>query len=64
MQHRHREEIVSVLHVHLDHHHCLEVLVVRGKASRIKTLADHLIGAKGVKHGKFTITSTGHDLPS
>ena len=39
------------------------VFAVRGKASDIKKLADELIAAKGVKHGKLTITSTGKDLP-
>ena len=54
--------IISTMHVHLDHHNCLEVLVVRGRASTIKTLADRLIGARGVKHGKLSITTTGKDL--
>jgi len=63
IQHDHHEVIVSTLHVHLDHHNCLEVLVVRGKAGTIKKIADELISAKGVKHGKLTVTSTGKDLP-
>jgi CopG family nickel-responsive transcriptional regulator len=63
MQHDHHEWIVSTLHVHLDHHNCLEVLVVRGPAARIRNMADRLIGAKGVKHGKLTITTTGKGLP-
>ena len=64
LQHDHLHTIISALHVHLDHHNCLEVLVVRGKASAIKTFADRLIGAKGVKHGKLSITTTGKDLPA
>lgn len=64
IQHDHHEVIISTLHVHLDHHNCLEVLAVRGKASLIKKIADELIAAKGVKHGKLTVTSTGSDLPS
>ena len=63
IQHDHHEVIISTLHVHLDHNNCLEVLVVRGKAVLIKKIADELIGAKGVKHGKLTVTSTGKDLP-
>ena len=63
LQHEHRDAIISTLHCHLDHDNCLEVLAVRGKASDIKKLADELIAAKGVKHGKLTITSTGKDLP-
>ncbi len=64
IQHDHHEVIVSTLHVHLDHHNCLEVLVVRGKAGTIKKIADELIAAKGVKHGRLTVTSSGKDLPS
>lgn len=63
LQHDHLDTIVSALHVHLDPHHCLEVLVVRGKAAKIKTMAHRLIVARGVKHGKLTVTSTGKDLP-
>ncbi len=64
IQHDHHEVIVSTLHVHLDHDNCLEVLVVRGKAGVIKRIADELIAAKGVKHGKLTVTTSGKDLPS
>ena len=64
IQHDHHEVIISTLHVHLDHHNCLEVLVVRGQAGTIKKIADELIAAKGVKHGKLTVTSSGKDLPS
>jgi CopG family transcriptional regulator, nickel-responsive regulator len=55
--------IVATLHVHLDHDNCMEVLAVRGRASAVKRIADELIAAKGVKHGKLTVTSTGKDLP-
>jgi len=58
-QHSHHDAIVSALHVHLDAHHCLEVVVVRGPSRKVKRLADELIGTKGVKHGKLTMTTTG-----
>lgn len=64
IQHDHHEVIISMMHVHLDHHNCLEVLVVRGKAKLVKRIADELIAAKGVKHGRLTVTSTGKDLPT
>ena len=64
IQHDHHDAILSTVHVHLDHHNCLEVLIVRGKASVIRKIADELIAAKGVKHGKLTVTTTGKDLPS
>jgi CopG family nickel-responsive transcriptional regulator len=61
-QHDHYSEIVSSLHVHLDHNHCLEVLVVRGRAQTIHDLADRLIATRGVKHGRLTMATTGKDL--
>jgi len=64
IQHDHEDVIISTVHVHLDHHNCLEVILVRGKAGAIRKIADELIAAKGVKHGKLTVTTTGHDLPS
>ena len=60
-QHSHHEEIVSTLHVHLDHQHCLEVVVIKGLASRVKRIADELIGTKGVKHGKLVATTSGQN---
>jgi CopG family nickel-responsive transcriptional regulator len=61
-QHSRHDAIVSALHVHLDAHHCLEVVVVRGQAREVKRLADELIGTKGVKHGKLVTTTTGKGL--
>ncbi len=62
LQHDHHEMIVSVMHVHLEHDHCLEVMVIKGKASEARDLAGRLIGVKGVKHGKLTISTTGKGL--
>ena len=62
IQHRYQQLIVSGMHVHLDHNHCLEVLVVKGKGSDIKKVSDALVSTKGVKHGKLTMTTTGKGL--
>lgn len=62
IQHDHEDLIISVLHVHLDHHNCMEVLAVRGRAAHIRRLADRLIAVKGVKHGKLTVTITGKEF--
>lgn len=61
-QHSHHENIVSAMHVHLDAHHCLEVVVVKGKPAVIKRISDELIGTKGVKHGKLVTTTAGQGL--
>lgn len=62
IQHGFHGHILTGMHVHLDHHHCLEVLVVRGKGSEIRKVADALVSVKGVKHGKLTMTTTGIGL--
>jgi CopG family transcriptional regulator, nickel-responsive regulator len=59
IQHHHHNLIISSMHIHLDEHNCLELIAVKGKGEEIKTIADRLIGAKGVKHGKLSLTTTG-----
>jgi CopG family nickel-responsive transcriptional regulator len=56
-QHHFLHAIVATLHVHLDAHRCLEVVILRGNVNKIKKIADGLIAAKGVKHGKLVITT-------
>ncbi|MBI5232481.1 MAG: nickel-responsive transcriptional regulator NikR [Coriobacteriales bacterium] len=58
LQHEHHREVVSAMHVHLDAHNCLEVLVLRGRAGDVKGIADTLLGTKGVKHGRLVMTTT------
>ncbi len=62
MQHDEHDIIIATLHVHLDHHNCLEVLILKGEAARVRALADKLVSCKGVKHGTFSGTTTGQDL--
>ncbi|MBU1207312.1 MAG: nickel-responsive transcriptional regulator NikR [Proteobacteria bacterium] len=62
MQHRYYQSILSSLHIHLDEHNCLEVLVVKGRGAEIKKISDRLIGTKGVKYGKLSLTTTGKNL--
>lgn len=62
LQHEFHQDIITTLHIHLDHYHCLEVLVLKGEIQEIRTLADRLIATRGVKHGSFTLTTTGEGL--
>lgn len=57
LQHDHHDVIVSTTHAHLDHHSCLEVLILKGESRRVRKLADLLIGTKGVQHGRLVMTS-------
>ena len=60
VQHEHFGNIISTVHVHMDEHNCLEVLLLRGSAAEVKRIADNLLAIKNVRHGKLTVTSTGH----
>lgn len=62
LQHQNHMHILSTLHIHLDKHNCMEVLVVKGRGQEIKSISDRLIGTKGVKHGKLTMTTSGNNL--
>ena len=58
LQHNHHEEILTTTHIHVDHHTCLEVLVLRGKTGNIQKLADTIKALKGIKHGELVITQS------
>ena len=58
MQHDHTNEILSMTHIHIDHHNCLEVLVLKGKTGNIQKLADKIKSLKGIKHGELVITES------
>jgi len=56
LQHAHHELVVSTSHAHLDHDSCLEVLIVHGRAGKVRHFADQLIALKGVQHGRLVTT--------
>jgi CopG family transcriptional regulator, nickel-responsive regulator len=62
IQHRQHNLIVTAVHVHLDAHNCLEVLIMRGAADVVKKVGELLISTRGVKHGKITMTTTGKEI--
>ena len=62
IQHDYTDEIVSTMHVHLDHHNCLEILAVKGTGARVYELADKLLGMRGVLHGELTCAATDASL--
>ena len=64
LQHDHYERIITTQHIHVDHHRCLEVVLVRGKANEIKELADRIQSLKGVLHLNLALTTLGKSLPT
>jgi len=62
IQHENHRAVVSALHVHMDEHNCLEVLVLRGGGREVVRMGESLVATKGVKYGKLVPATTGHDL--
>ena len=62
IQHDYHHHIVSTTHVHMDHHNCLEVIIVQGNALEVQELADKLIASRGVRDGNLAMSSTGKSL--
>lgn len=58
IQHEYQRIIIATTHVHLDHHHCMEIIAIRGYPSRVLKLSDTLRALKGVNHGTISLTST------
>jgi CopG family nickel-responsive transcriptional regulator len=62
VEHGHHSEIVTTLHLHLDHDTCLEAKVIRGKPAAVRHIADELIAMKGVKYGRLIPATAGKRL--
>lgn len=61
-QHDHHCRIIATMHSHLDHDNCMEVIMLRGKASEIQRLAHALVSTKNVKLGKYVPATLGDKL--
>ncbi|HMK38960.1 MAG TPA: nickel-responsive transcriptional regulator NikR [Bacteroidota bacterium] len=60
IQHDHHRSIISATHVHIDHDNCLEVILLRGRAGLLRTIAYDISSLKGIHHSKFQLTSSEH----
>ena len=62
IQHEHRESMLASTNVCLDDDICAEMIMLRGKAEKLKILADELRQQKGVVHTSISLSSTGRAL--
>ncbi len=56
-QHDYKGQVLATTHVHLDHHNCLEVIILKGHGTEVKKFSDKLLSLRGVKHGKLVLTA-------
>jgi CopG family nickel-responsive transcriptional regulator len=62
VQHGAGAMILAATHIHLDHHYCLEVIIMRGKGRDLQAVADGMLALRGVELGKLVLTNSGKDL--
>jgi len=62
LQHNHLLHVIASTHIHLDHHNCLEVIILKGKVKEIQELADQMASLKGVKLSRVNLMTTGKEL--
>ena len=56
LQHEVHDTVMTSIHVHLDRHHCLEVMILKGPNSKVKDLANKLSSVRGVLQGDLSIS--------
>ena len=67
MQHDHHELTISSTHAHLDHDHCIETVILRGRTDKVQAFAQAVIAQPGVSHGHLHLVPVsvrhahGHD---
>jgi len=54
--------VLAATHVHLDHHYCLEVIIMKGRGKEIQAVADGMLALRGVELGKLVLTTSGSSL--
>jgi len=55
LQHKYLSSVISSLHVHLDRHDCLEIIVVKGKIQKLRKIENDIVKVKGVKQGYLQV---------
>ena len=61
-QHSAGAMVLAATHVHLDHHYCLEVIIMKGKSKELQEVADRMLALRGVELGKLVLTNSGKEL--
>jgi CopG family nickel-responsive transcriptional regulator len=62
VQHAAGARVLAATHVHLDHHYCLEVIIMKGRGKEIQAVADGMLALRGVELGKLVLTDSGKSL--
>lgn len=55
LQHAHHHVVVASQHVHLDHDHCMETVILQGKIAEVEACANAISSQTGVTHAKVHV---------
>ena len=58
LQHSHLLQTICSMHIHLDAHDCMEVIVLKGRVGEINNMAENILSQKGVKLGRINLVAT------
>jgi len=58
LQHNHLLETISSMHVHMDSHDCMEIIVLKGMVGDIKKMSEEIVSIKGVNLGKVNLVES------
>ena len=61
-QHSAGASVLAATHIHLDHHYCLEVVIMKGKSKELQEIADRMLALRGVELGKLVLTNSGKHI--
>ena len=61
-QHVHHRHVIATMHSHLDHDNCIEVVLLRGPAKTVKSIAQKLSSAKHIKFNRFVPATSGREI--
>ena len=62
VQHHAGTMVLAATHIHLDHHYCLEVIIMKGRGKDLQGVADGILALRGVELGKLVLTNSGASL--
>jgi len=61
-EHEHHDVVIARTHAHLDEHNCLEVVLLKGEAGKLRKLGESLLTRRGIKFGRFVPATFGRGL--
>jgi CopG family nickel-responsive transcriptional regulator len=64
LQHDHHDLTISTMHAHLDHDHCIESVLLKGRSRDVRGFADAISAERGVRHGQLNLVTVEIDHPS